>query len=194
MVAITIDAGSDVGYTSQILDTLAAEGVHAAFGITGTWAAANPEVVRRIVAEGHQVMNHSYSHLSFTGASAPNPLLTAAQRQADLARAEGILVGLTGASTKPFWRPPYGDSNEGVLVDVGAAGYAYTVMWTVDSWGWRGLSADEIVARVLDRAEPGAILAFHVGSASQDFAALERIIDALRADGYTFATIGEALQ
>jgi len=192
VVAITFDAGSDLGFTNAVLDTLRDKGVHATFGITGAWAAAHPDAVRRMVAEGHQVMNHSYSHRSFTGASAANPLLTAADRQADLAKAEATLGALIGCSTMPFWRPPYGDTDASVLADVGAAGYRYTIMWTVDSGGWKGLPADEIVNRVTSKATPGAILAFHVGSASQDSAALARIIDQLRGDGYAFVTLAGA--
>ncbi len=189
VVAITFDAGSDLGFTDQVLDTLATYGVRVTFGITGEWADEHPDAVRRMAAEGHQVMNHSYAHRSFTGASASNPLLTTAARQADLAKADAVLSALIGCTTQPFFRPPYGDTDAGVLADVGAAGYRYTVMWTVDSGGWQGLTADQIVERITTRAEPGAILAFHVGSASQDAVALPRIIEALRAAGYSFVTL-----
>ncbi|MDP2291363.1 MAG: polysaccharide deacetylase family protein [Actinomycetota bacterium] len=191
-MAITFDAGSDLGFTDQVLDTLAAYGVRVMFGITGEWADDHPDAVRRMAAEGHQVMNHSYAHLSFTGASAPNPLLTTAERQADLAAADAVLSALIGRTTKPFFRPPYGDTDASVLADVGAVGYRYTVMWTVDSGGWQGLTADQIVERITTRAEPGAILAFHVGSASQDAVALPRIIEALRSAGYSFVTLAGA--
>lgn len=192
VVAITIDAGSDLGYTNEILDTLAAEGVRATFGITGVWADANPAAVQRMADEGHQVMNHSYAHRSFTGASAADPLLSTSARQADLAAAEATLKALAGRTTKPFFRPPYGDSDASVLADVGAVGYAYTVMWTVDSGGWKGLSTDEIITRVLDRTEPGAIIVFHVGSASKDVDAIGPIIDELRDRGYSFVTLAGA--
>ena len=192
VVAITFDAGSDLGYTDQVLDTLAAYGVQVSFGITGAWAVAHPDAVRRMAAEGHQVMNHSYAHRSFTGASAQNPLLSAVERQADLAKADAALSALIGGTTQPFFRPPYGDTTAGVLADVGAVGYRYTVMWTVDSGGWKGLTADQIVEKITTNAAPGAILAFHVGSSSQDAAALPRIIEELRAAGYSFVTLAGA--
>lgn len=192
-VALTFDAGSDLGYTAMILDILAANHVTASFGLTGVWARQNPSAVRRIAADGHQVINHTDTHHSFTGASAPDPLLTTAERLADLAKAEATLTSLTGRPCSPFWRPPYGDTDASVLRDVASAGYAYTVMWTVDSHGWMGLSADGIVDRILTNATPGAILAFHVGSASEDAFALQRIIDGLRADGYSFVTIAQGL-
>lgn len=189
---LTLDAGSDLGYTDQILDTLAQKRVQASFGITGAFADAHPTRVQRMAREGHVVMNHSYTHRSFTGTSSSDVLLTTSERQADLARADAALAPLIGRSTAPYWRPPYGDYDAGVLADVGGAGYAVTVMWTFDSLGWRGVSADQIVERVLDRAEPGAIIVMHVGSQSQDGPALARVIDGLRAMGYGFTTVANA--
>jgi peptidoglycan/xylan/chitin deacetylase (PgdA/CDA1 family) len=81
-----------------------------------------------------------------------------------------------------------------VRADAAAAGYGVLAMWTVDTFGWRGASADEIVARSIELAAPGAIYILHVGSDSQDGAALPRIISALRAEGYAFATIDEMLE
>ncbi|MGD9998179.1 MAG: polysaccharide deacetylase family protein [Ilumatobacteraceae bacterium] len=193
-VALTFDAGSDVGNTSLILDTLGAEGVRASFGITGAFAEAHPDEVRRIATDGHVVMNHSYSHFSFTGVSSTDVLLSADERQHDLDRADEVLAALVGRSTAPFWRPPFGDYDDGVLADVGGIGYRYTVMWTVDSLGWQGLGADDITARVLERVEPGAIVAMHVGSQSADAEALPAVIAGLRAGGYTFVTVADALE
>jgi peptidoglycan-N-acetylglucosamine deacetylase len=193
VVALTLDAGSDLGYTHQILDTLSAKGVQASFGITGAFAEAHPDAVRRMAREGHLVMNHSYTHTSFTGVSSTSVLLSRAERQADLARADAVLEPLIGHSTVPYWRPPYGDYDTGVLGDVGAAGYTYTVMWTFDSLGWKGLSAEQIVERVIDRAQPGAIIVMHVGSQSQDGPALADVIDGLRSAGYSFTTIANAV-
>jgi peptidoglycan/xylan/chitin deacetylase (PgdA/CDA1 family) len=190
-VYLTFDAGSDAGFTAQILDTLKANGIVAAFGVTGRWAEQNPDLVRRIAEEGHSFINHSYDHPSFTGRSTNLPPLTQAQRWEQLDRTESIIEQLAGVSTKPYFRPPYGDYDDSVNADVYARGYLYNVMWTVDSLGWNGLSADEIVERCLSLAEPGAIYVFHVGSASQDAAALQRIINGLREAGYT---IGSGLQ
>ncbi len=188
-VALTFDAGSDTGFALQILDTLRANGVVASFGITGQWAERNPELLRRIVREGHQLINHTYDHASFTGRSARRPGLTEAQRWDELDRTEKIIATLTGASTKPFFRPPYGDYDDSVNSAVYARGYSYNVMWTVDSQGWTGLSADAIVRRCLAQAQPGAIYLFHLGATSQDAAALQRIIDGLHQQGFGFLTV-----
>ena len=192
VIALTFDAGSDLGNTGLVLDTLAAEGVLASFGVTGEFADAHPDAVQRMAREGHVVINHSYSHFSFTGVSSTDVLLTTESRQRDLLLADELLSSLTGATTAPLWRPPFGDYDDSVLADVGAIGYGATVMWTFDSLGWQGISADEIVTRVLDRAVPGAIVVMHVGSQSNDGFALPAIIDGLRAMGYEFTRISEA--
>lgn len=192
-IAFTFDAGSDAGYTAQILDTLAANGVFATFGMTGRFAETYPDLVRRMVHEGHTLINHTYDHASFTGNSTSATPLTRDERFSELDQTESILQDLTGATTYPYFRPPYGDYDQSVLEDVGARGYAYTVMWTLDSRGWTGIPAPVITRRCLDNAEPGAIYIFHVGSASQDGPALQDIIDGLRGQGYEIGDLGLVL-
>lgn len=193
MVAFTFDAGSDAGYTAQILDILKANGIKGTFGITGKWAQQNPDLLKRIVAEGHTLINHSYDHPSFTGSSTGKPPLTQAERWQQLDETQSIVEQLTGATTKPYFRPPYGDYDDSVNVDVGARGYAYDVIWTVDSGGWQGIPAAAITQRCLSLAEPGAIYVFHVGSASQDGPALQSVIDGLHAAGYTIGSLPDVL-
>lgn len=188
-MALTFDAGADTGYTSEILDTLSANGVRASFGMTGKWAEANPDLLRRIVDEGHMVINHTYSHRSFTGYSTGSAPLTYGERADELWKTHSTILRIAGASSKPYFRPPYGDYDGSVLADVYSRGYTYNVMWSTDSLGWKGLSKQEILQRVLNGLEPGAIYLFHVGSQSQDGPALQSIITALRKRGYDFATI-----
>ncbi len=193
IVALTFDAGADTGFTAQILDVLDRSAVGATFGVTGRWAAANPGLVRRIAAAGHVVMNHSYEHRSFTGTSARPALTNAAERRDDVEHAEEVIRNLTGRSTRPWFRPPYGDYDASVNAAVGALGYRYNVLWTVDSLGWQGRSPAAITARCLEATVPGAILLFHVGAASQDATALPGIIAGLRDRGYAFGTIADLL-
>ena len=192
-VALTFDAGSDTGYTAAILDTLRENGITASFGVTGLWAERNPDLLRRIVSEGHELINHTYDHKSFTGLSTGEGALSRERRWEELDLTAAAIQRIAGASTKPLFRPPYGDYDASVNADVGARGYAYNVLWTVDSQGWNGLPAQDIVTRCLSMAEPGAIYVFHVGSASQDAAALQEVIDGLRADGYGFVPVSEML-
>ena len=193
VVALTFDAGADAGFTARILDTLAAESVPATFGLTGAWAEANPDLVARIGAAGHQLLNHTWDHRSFTGVSARPAVQDPAARRDQLDRTEAIIARLAGRSTLPWFRPPYGDYDASVNADVGAAGYRYNVLWTVDSLGWQGLSTSAITRRCLDGATNGAIYLFHVGAASQDAAALPGIIAGLRRAGYSFATAADVV-
>lgn len=192
-IALTFDAGSDTGFAARVLDTLSSKGVKAGFGLTGLWAEQNPALVQRMVAEGHQLINHTYDHQSFTGRSTGRPPLTQAQRWDELDRADAVIQSITGRSTKPWWRPPYGDYDTGVLTDVAARGYGTQVMWTTDSLGWNGLTTQQIVDRVLGQAVPGGIVLFHLGSASHDADALPTIIDQLRARGYALVTVADIM-
>ena len=70
-MALTFDAGEDRGYAEDILDLLQAEHVPASFGITARWAQANPDLVERMAADGHLLMNHTLEHRSFTGRNRP---------------------------------------------------------------------------------------------------------------------------
>jgi peptidoglycan/xylan/chitin deacetylase (PgdA/CDA1 family) len=186
VLALTFDAGSDRGSAEEILTLLDERQIKATFGMTGRWAEANSDLVRRMIAEGHALMNHTYDHPHME-------TLTTSERLDQLSMTETIIQELTGTTTKPFFRPPYGAFNNRVLADVGAAGYRYSVMWTVDSLGWEGLSPTEVVDRCLNGAQPGAILLLHVGAASTDFEALPDILSGLTEDGYQFATIRELL-
>jgi peptidoglycan/xylan/chitin deacetylase (PgdA/CDA1 family) len=182
-VALTFDAGSDRGFTELILDTLKAEGIHASFGLTGKWAQANPDLVKRMVAEGHQLINHTYSHLSATGLSTTKVPLTREQRAAEVTKADEIITAVGGVSPAPWYRPPYGDIDKAMDALMGDLGYRYTAMWTVDSLGWQGHSVAEIMSRCLNGAVNGAVYLFHVGSQSQDGPALAGLITELRARG-----------
>jgi peptidoglycan-N-acetylglucosamine deacetylase len=192
LVALTFDAGADRGYAEDILDLLHAERVLASFGITGNWAKANPDLVRRMAADGHLIINHSLDHQSFTGASDDRGGLTPARRRAELVDADTLIAPLIGHSTRPWYRLPYGDDDSRVAADLAPAGYTRKVGWTIDTLGWRGASATEIVERSLRLAAPGAVYVLHVGHTSQDGPALARIVSGLRERGYGFATV-EAL-
>ena len=186
VVSLTFDAGSDRGFAAEILDILAAHGIKASFGMTGTWAESNPDLLVRMVEEGHALINHTYDH--------PHMETLSTERRLDqLARAEEIINEVTGITTKPYFRPPYGSYNNQVLIDVASAGYRYSVMWTVDCLGWKGPPPSEVAARCQNALQPGAILLMHVGAASTDYAALENIIAAIDQGGYRYATIPELL-
>ena len=122
------DCGSDLGNTTQILDLLRREAITAAFGVTGRFAEVYPAAVHRMIADGHQLINHSYDHPSFT-------TLSTQQRNRQLDRTEQIFAALGGTSAGWF-RPPYFDRNAAVDTDLAAHGYL-ELLASIDTLGWR---------------------------------------------------------
>lgn len=196
-VALTFDAGADTGYAAQILDLLRDDGIHATFGMTGLWAQTNPDLVKRMVAEGHQLINHTWDHASLTGASTGKDVMTYEQLTKELADTEDLIHELTGYELKPYFRPPYGDIGPITGGYLARAGYYVNVMWSCDSFGWNGFGADQIVDRCTsaERGGPGAIILMHIGAgAAGDFEALPDLIDYYRSQGYAFVTVEQMLQ
>ena len=199
MVSYTFDAGADLGFAGTILDFLLAHGIKASFGMTGKWAEANPSYVQRMADEGHHIFNHTWTHDSFTGFSTGKAAMTPARRTEELVRTNNKIIALTGTTTRPYFRPPYGDHNSGVLRDVGANRFSKNVMWSVDSLGWKGLSAAQICDRVVSSMTAasnggnGYIILFHVGAQSQDANALGCITSTLEDRGFTFGTVPQVI-
>ena len=187
VVALTFDFGSDAGNLTRILQTLGDKGVKSTFFATGQAATNYPSAVRSVVTQGHELGNHSYSHPYFTQ-------LTAAQMTDELSRASTAIRNATGQAPKPYFRPPYGDYNSAVLQAVGNAGYTHTIMWTIDTVDWRGVSSASIRDKVVSGATPGTIVLMHVGGGATGTPdALPGMIDSLRANGYRFVTVSEML-
>ncbi len=167
-VCLSFDADVEQGYTASILDTLAAKGVKASFALTGWYAEVQSGLVRRMVNEGHHLLNHSQTHRSFTGLSGGTAPLTPAERLAELIATEQRVVAAAGRTTRPMFRPPYGDYDASVLRDIAAVGFGQHMKWTVDTLGWNGLSRDQIINRVLTNHGNGYIYVLHLGTYSQD--------------------------
>ncbi|CAN5598026.1 hypothetical protein BH23CHL5_BH23CHL5_24630 [soil metagenome] len=192
-IALTFDAGADRGWASQILDVLKANAIKASFGITGVWAQANLDLIKRMVNEGHMILDHTWSHPSFTGVSASPALTNAAARKLELTRTADYIYEVTGYRVSPWWRPPYGDVNTSVRQDVFKAGYWQTVMWSCDSLSWNGATVTQILNRCAYPAKAGNIILMHVGWSSKDYAALQQMIDILVAKSYRFVTVEQLL-
>lgn len=189
MIALTFDAGADRGQAAYILDVLADYGVHATFGMTGTWARDNPDLVQRMVSEGHQLINHTWSHPSFTGVSSSTTVLTRSGRIDQLDRAEAIVEKETGYQMQPYWRPPYGDIDVSVLRDVYAGGYYVTVMWSCDTLAWNGATEQQILDLCMYPSGAGDIILMHVGADGLDWAALDNMIRYFQGQGLQIVTI-----
>ena len=188
VVALTIDDGSDGGSYARILQILDKHQVKATFFLTGDGAERHPQLVRDTATKGHEIGNHSYNHPDFTK-------ISTTEMTNQLARTETIIRNLTGRSTKPYFRAPYGATNSTVLNTVGNAGYAYTFHWTIDTLDWTGNTANVIYNRVMNGLVPGAIILMHTGQgASGTPAALDRMIPAMKNLGYRFVTISQLLK
>ncbi len=194
-VALTFDAGADTGYAAEILDLLREEGIGATFGMTGVWAQANPELVQRMVAEGHQLINHTWDHSSLTGANTQLPPMTPEQVSQQLADTEAVVRDLTGYEMRPYFRPPYGDYDEASLRYLYESGYSETIWWTCDTRGWAGWGAQQIIDYCTTNIAEDEIILLHVGAAAVgDFEALPGMIQFFRDNGYSFVTIEQMLQ
>lgn len=189
-VALTLDAGADSAPTGAMLDILAERNIQITFFLTGDWIERNPELTKRIVAEGHEVGNHSTSHPDFRGLD-ENGMLLELQTMSDR------LYAVTGTRPAPYFRPPYGAYDERVLRIVIANGYL-PIFWTLDSLDSVGdpKSADFLVDRVTNTLAPdkrnGAILLAHCGNATTADA-LPRILDAFAAQGLVVTTLSQTL-
>lgn len=193
-VSLTIDCGSDLGNANVMLDTLRQNGISATFGVTGQFAQANPATASRMVREGHQIVNHSYDHPSFTGVSdTTHVALAREERWSQLDRAEAALRA-DGADSNGWFRPPYGDRDARVDADVAADGYSTELMWTRDTLGWQGIPPAQVVANALRDVHGGSVILMHAGTGSTDYQALPEIIRQIR-DVYHlgFAAAGDAV-
>ena len=194
-VALTFDAGADTGYAAEILDLLRDEGIKATFGMTGVWAQSNPDLVQRIVADGHQLMNHTWDHSSLTGANTQMPPMTPEQVAQQLADTEAVVRDLTGYEMRPYFRPPYGDYDAASLEYLYDNGYSETIWWTCDTRGWAGWGPQEIIDYCTTNIVEDEIILLHVGAAAVgDFEALPGLIQFFRDHGYAFVTIEQMLQ
>ncbi len=175
-VALTFDAGASAAPAQDILKTLRERSVRCTFFLTGRFARDNPDIVRSIVADGHEPGNHTFSHPDLRR-------LEDDGIREELRRAEETISAICGRSTRPWFRPPFGARDGRVLKVAREEGYE-CVYWTLDSWDSfrKGITAREIRERVLGRVKAGDVVLFHIGSrATAD--ALPDILDGLAEKG-----------
>jgi peptidoglycan-N-acetylglucosamine deacetylase len=196
-LALTFDDGPDPEWTPQILDILKAKGVKASFFVIGTNAESYPELVQRIVAEGHDLGNHTFTHPNL--GEFPDVLV-----RLEINANQRLVEALTGRSMRLFRAPYMGDTNpttgdEIVPIEIAQSMGSISVGVSVDPDDWQQPSADEIVQRVVAQVEDpdpetrGNIILLHDsgGDRSATVAALPRLIDTLKAQGYSFVPVSE---
>ncbi|MGW0884249.1 bifunctional polysaccharide deacetylase/glycosyltransferase family 2 protein [Streptomyces sp. NPDC002671] len=192
-VALTFDDGPDPVWTPRILDVLRRNHVHATFFVVGTEVVAHPELVRRMVADGHQIGIHTFTHPDLSR-------LAPWQRSLELRETQLAVAGAAGVTTA-LLRPPYSSRNDAlddadwsVLKQAGTAGYV-TALSTQDAEDWQRPGRDRILARATPHGHTGQIVLMHDGGGdrSQTVAALSVLIPRLKAQGFRFATVGAAV-
>lgn len=182
-IYLTFDEGYENGYTSKILDVLKAKNVKAAFFVTKPYIESDPELVKRMVAEGHLVGNHSVKHLS-------SPTLSDSQLKNELTETAQAFEKVTGQAMPKVFRPPMGEYSERTLAVTSNMGYK-TVFWSFAYKDWITTAQpgkDVAYNTVMSKYHNGAVLLLHAVSKSNT-EALGDIIDSLRAKGYTFDTL-----
>jgi peptidoglycan/xylan/chitin deacetylase (PgdA/CDA1 family) len=161
--------------------------VHCTFFLTGDTLRRPeaPDLLRQTLADGHELGNHSDTHPYFTQ-------LTDEEIARELAAVENIVVEMTGASTKPYFRPPFGNRDARVWRAVQENGYL-NIYWTYDVRDWvEDRTTEKVYNYAIEGACNGAIVVMHVG-AQETADALPAIIDKLRARGYRLVTLSELL-
>ena len=181
-VALTFDDGPYGETTEQILDALKERGAQATFFVIGVHVEARPELIRRMLLDGHEVGNHTYSHPRL-------PELTLAQARQELVQCEAAFVAATGSQMN-LMRPPGMRYNDDVLRLAQDLGYA-TIHWNVAAGDYVPVNPEAIVARVMQQATNGSVILLHD---SPDTAkALPTILQRLTEQGYRFVTTTQML-
>ncbi len=169
-------------------------GARATFFVIGSWVERLPEIVRDSAARGHELGNHTWTHVD---ADRTRELETLRD---EVARTSEVIERVAGRRPA-LLRPPYG-SDPGRFARVAAeCGIEATVLWSVQSFDWQDPEPEPIVEQVLAEVEPGAIVLFHDGQRETNDAqprastlvALPTVLEQLRSDGYEFATVSELL-
>ena len=183
-IMLTFDDGPDPAYTGRLLDLLDSYGIKAAFFTVGSFASANPELIRRMKDGGHTVGLHSYSHRSAY-------LMSAAQTRGDLSMSAAAVMRL-GINPR-FYRPPWGHTTPALQQAASNLGIM-PVFWSVMAQDWQAdLDSDEIASRLLCRTVPGSIICLHDGrgkncAPGRTIAALEKVLPIWLKEGYRFVT------
>lgn len=184
VVAMTFDDGPHPTLTPQLLDILAQRQIRATFFLVGTRVARHPAVARRIVAEGHEIGNHTWSHPSLSGLGDAGIL-----REIDRAtRAIHETVGRAPVTM----RPPYGNLTGRQRLMVHRERNLPTVLWSIDPEDWRRPGPDIVASRIVNSSHPGGVVLAH-DIQSGTVRAMPETLDTLRMRGYQFVTVSELI-
>jgi peptidoglycan-N-acetylglucosamine deacetylase len=180
-IALTIDDGPDPVYTPQVLQVLHQYHVTATFSMIGLHVAAYPQVAREVVAAGHRIANHTWTHSDLVGMAAPGV-------HRELARASRAIHAATGVHPALF-RAPYGAWSDAVFRQC-AQMRMVPLDWSVDPRDWARPGVRSIVRTIMRETQPGSIILEHDGGGnrSETVRALRIVLPRLLSDGYHFET------
>ena len=187
-VYLTFDCGYENGNLPLILDMLKKYHHHALFFLTGHFMESEPELVLRMVAEGHLVGNHTYDHPDLT-------TVTKEQFHDELTRAEAKFYEITGQQMAKYLRPPEGRFNQRMLDWASEAGY-YTILWSLAYVDWHvddQKGASYAYNQIMSRIHPGAIILLH-STSSDNAEVMDVLLPAIRDVGYEIATIDDLIE
>lgn len=182
-LAITFDVAWGADDIPELLQTLKNHKAKATFFIVGEWAKLYPDQVKSIFEAGHEIGSHSYTH-SLYGK------LSKEEINGDTGKCNREISAITG-EIPTLMRFPSGDYNE-LAVKAIREMDLQPIQWSVDSHDWQGISKEEIIKRVVTKAENGSIILFHNDVKNTD-AALDEILTKLESKGYSFAGVSELI-
>ncbi len=185
MVALTFDDGPNVKYTPGLLSILKEKNVKATFFLLGEQVKLYPSQAKAIADEGHEIGNHSYSHVNFQKSS--KEII-----EKEIKDTQDITEQTTGK--KPvILRPPYGNGNQASVEIAKKYGINNFIFWTVDTNDWKsGTTKDSIVNKTIRETKGGGIILLH-DRFTKSVDSVREIIDKLKEQGYSFVTISELL-
>jgi peptidoglycan/xylan/chitin deacetylase (PgdA/CDA1 family) len=166
-ISITFDDGPNAEFTPKVLELLKTHGAKATFFLIGKNAERHPEIVRQIIADGHSIGNHSYSHSKNFG------FFSAEKVAAELMQTNSILKKITGKELKLF-RPPFGVTNPNIKKALKITGHC-SIGWSKRSFDTTNLSEEKIFKRITSRLRSGDVILLHDSSA-KTVAVLERLL------------------
>ena len=183
-VALTFDDGPGP-YTDHLLDILAKEDVKATFFVLGPNVESNPDVIKRMAKEGHQIGNHTWSHSQLTKVASD-------KITAEVNRTSDAVKRITGHAPRTV-RPPYGAINKRVRSALGTVDNGEIILWSVDTLDWKTRDAAQTVAAVRKDTTPGGIILMHdIHKTTVD--AVQESVQALKEQGYTLVTVDQLLE
>ncbi|MEW6661189.1 MAG: polysaccharide deacetylase family protein [Bacillota bacterium] len=167
-----------------LLEVLRNHNVKATFFVTGRWARKNPELIKKIYAQGHQIENHGYSH--------PHAdRLSKQDNKSEIEKTEKIIFELTQHRTK-FFAPPYGEKKPHVVSAAWELGYR-TIMWTIDTIDWHPSTSEaDFLNRIKGKTQNGAIILMHPKPVTVK--ALPALISYLKQEGYDILLLKQIVE